>query len=272
MPQGIIYIFKTVYIENHDRKNLFTLLGLINHLGKTFEKQSSVGYFRQRIIIGQILQMGFCPFYRGKMAESLDSRRVGQSALEVTYPSKVNLPVRRPAIVRRERLIDHLSGSVQECRVTLINAPAGYGKTSLLIDFAHEADFPVAWYALDEFDNAPHTFLAYLIAAVRVHFPEFGAAALAALQQATDSLASLQSVVALIAIDLYRLPDQLIIVLDDYHVIHHEIIDALVALLIRYGGENCHIFLDSRTLPRIPDQTLLLARGQMDGISHNQYV
>jgi LuxR family maltose regulon positive regulatory protein len=93
--------------------------------------------------------------------------------LEVPYPSKVNLPVRRPAIVRRERLIDHLSGSVQECRVTLISAPAGYGKTTLLLDFAQSWDHPVCWYSLDERDADLQTFLRYLVASIHVQVPEF---------------------------------------------------------------------------------------------------
>ena len=94
--------------------------------------------------------------------------------MEVTYPSKVNLPVRRPAIVRRERLIDHLSGSVQECRVTLINAPAGYGKTTLLLDFAQSAEHPVCWYSLDERDPTSRRSCATSSPRAQ-QFPDFGA-------------------------------------------------------------------------------------------------
>ncbi|MBI3913021.1 MAG: tetratricopeptide repeat protein [Chloroflexi bacterium] len=180
--------------------------------------------------------------------------------------AKTHLPPRRDELLRRPRLLDTLHTAL-DAQIFFITAPAGYGKTSLLIDFAHEADFPVAWYALDEFDNAPHTFLRYLIAAVRVHIPEFGAAALAALERAGDAVESFQPVIALIANDLFRLPDHLAIVLDDYHAIHNPLIDQLVAQLIRNAAENCHLYIDSRTLLRIPDQALLIARGQMSGIS-----
>ncbi len=183
--------------------------------------------------------------------------------------AKTRVPPRRNELLRRPRLVDALYSQIEK-QLFLISAPAGYGKTSLLIDFANDADFPIAWYALDEFDNAPQTFLEYLIASIRVHFPHFGASALAALQRSSDSFESLQPIVAMMANDLFRLPDHLVIVLDDYHVIRNEVIDQLIALLIKYAGENCHIFLDSRTLPRIPDQILLLARGQMDGISVNE--
>src|SRR3970282_2399251 len=119
------------------------------------------------------------------MARSLDTRRGGHVALEVPYPSKVNLPVRRPAIVRRERLIDQLSGSVQECRVTLISAPAGYGKTTLLLDFAQSWDQPVCWYSLDERDAELQTFLRYLATSVQVQVPEFGPDLVGVIQSGT---------------------------------------------------------------------------------------
>ncbi len=183
--------------------------------------------------------------------------------------AKTHLPPRRADILRRPRLVDQLYAHIEK-QLFLVSAPAGYGKTSLLLDFAHDAEFPVAWYALDEFDNAPHIFLEYLIASIRVHFPAFGAQALATLERVADSLEALQPVVAMMANDLFSLPDHLIIVLDDYHAIHNEMIDNLLKLLIDYAGENCHIFLDSRTVPRIPDQILLLARGQMSGLGANE--
>src|SRR5205823_13299670 len=111
-----------------------------------------------------------------------------QATLVIT---KTRLPPRRPELLRRARLLDHVYAHVEQ-QLFVITAPASYGKTTVLLDFAHEADFPVAWYALDEFDNSPHTFLQYLVAAVRVHFPTFGVQALAALERASGSLESLQ--------------------------------------------------------------------------------
>lgn len=205
---------------------------------------------------------------RNMLAPSVRTKQADQQVSPLVI-AKTRVPPRRSELLRRPRLVDALYAQIEK-QLFLISAPAGYGKTSLLIDFANDADFPVAWYALDEFDNTPHTFLEYLIASIRLHFSDFGASALAALQRSSGSFDSLHSVVALMANDFFRLPDHLVIVLDDYHVIHNEVIDQLLALLIKYAGENCHIFLDSRTLPRIPDQILLLARGQMDGISVNE--
>ena len=90
----------------------------------------------------------------------------------VPYPSKVSLPARRPAIVRRERLTVALEKGA-EGRITVISAPAGYGKTTLLLDYAQSAKDLVCWYGLDERDCDLDTFLRYLIAAGREQFPDF---------------------------------------------------------------------------------------------------
>src|SRR5881628_4252007 len=108
------------------------------------------------------------------MAEKSNNHIEGLAALEVPYPSKAALPVRRPAIIRRQRLIDLLSQAVER-RIALVSAPAGYGKTTLLLDFAQSRSEPVCWYALDERDRDLRTFLRYVVASGQKQFPEFGA-------------------------------------------------------------------------------------------------
>ncbi|MBI5033018.1 MAG: tetratricopeptide repeat protein, partial [Chloroflexi bacterium] len=179
--------------------------------------------------------------------------------------SKIHLPPRRNGLLRRPRLIDHLHAQIERQLVAIV-APAGYGKTSLLLDWAHDADFPVAWYMLDEFDNSPHTFLTYLIESIRVQFPKFGTQALTALEQSADTIMRLQPVIRLIANEMLHLSDHLVVVLDDYHVIENKMIGELIELLVRYAGDSCHLFINSRTLPHIQDQLLLRARDQMSGV------
>ena len=179
--------------------------------------------------------------------------------------SKIHLPPRRNGLLRRPRLIDHLHAQIERQLVAIV-APAGYGKTSLLLDWAHGADFPVAWYTLDEFDNSPHTFLTYLIESIRVQFPKFGTQALTALEQSADTITRLQPVIRLIANGMLDLSDHLVVVLDDYHVLENKTIGELIELLVRYAGDSCHLFINSRTLPQIQDQLLLRARGKMSGM------
>src|SRR3990172_3876866 len=106
------------------------------------------------------------------MAKTTDTRRRDSIPVEVPYHSKVSLPPRRPAIVRRQRLIDLLAAG-SERRVTLMSAPAGYGKTTLLLDFAQSAPVPVCWYSLDERDRDLDTFLRYFAACGQAQFPRF---------------------------------------------------------------------------------------------------
>src|SRR3990172_11691447 len=116
------------------------------------------------------------------MAKTTDTRRRDSIPLEVPYPSKVSLPSHRPAIVRRQRLIDLLAAG-SERRVTLMSAPAGYGNTTLLLDFAQDAPVPVCWYSLDERDCDLDTFLRYFVACGQAQFPGFAGELAAALPE-----------------------------------------------------------------------------------------
>ena len=122
------------------------------------------------------------------MAERTGTRKGGHSSLEVPYPSKAELPVRRPAIVRRERLIDRLSEGTAH-RITLLSVPPGYGKSTLLLSFAQSQEIPVAWYTLDERDGDLALFLRYFaVAGLKIH-PRFADGIAAAFRTAQDAIA-----------------------------------------------------------------------------------
>src|SRR5215471_14390312 len=84
--------------------------------------------------------------------------------------TKLYLPPPRPDMVRRPRLIDRLNRGLQS-RLTLISAPAGFGKTTLLSAWLAGCERPVAWLSLDEGENDPARFLTYLVAAVQTLAP-----------------------------------------------------------------------------------------------------
>ena len=203
-------------------------------------------------------------WYHGHLENSCSQLKTAHRSAALAI-SKIHLPPRRNGLLQRPRLIDYLHSQIDR-QLVAIFAPSGYGKTSLLLDWAHSADFPVAWYTLDEFDNTPHTFLTYLIESIRVQFPTFGTQALAALERSADTVTRLQPVIRLIANEVLHLSDHLVVVLDDYHVIENKAIGELIELLIRYAGDSCHLFINSRTLPQIQDQLLLRARDQMSGM------
>src|SRR5690349_18200697 len=87
---------------------------------------------------------------------------------------KIAAPRLPPGVLRRRRLLDLLHQDLPSRKLFLVVAPAGYGKTTLLVDFAADAPFPLCWYALGPEDRDPKLFLAHLAASVRAQFPGFG--------------------------------------------------------------------------------------------------
>ena len=91
--------------------------------------------------------------------------------------TKLYIPKPRKALVQRTYLIERLNSGFQ-CKLTLISAPAGFGKTTLLSEWISQSQLPVAWISLDSSDNDPVYFIKYIIAALKKIEPEFGESAL----------------------------------------------------------------------------------------------
>ncbi len=182
--------------------------------------------------------------------------------------TKTRIPRRRPDLLPRQRLVSFLHAHLDR-KLILISAPAGYGKTSLLTDFAHDTDLPVCWYTLDPFDQDLHTFLEYLIAAIAVRFPAFGQRSLRLLRDIADPGSNLYAIVASVVQELYdTIPEYFVLILDDHHAVENqEQINEFIDLFVAYADENCHLILASRTLPALPNLSLLVARRQAAGLS-----
>ena len=96
--------------------------------------------------------------------------------------TKLYIPPPRPKIVLRPRLIERLNEGLYERKLTLISAPAGFGKTTLVSEWVAGCERPVAWLSLDEGDNDPTRFLTYLVAALQTIAANIGTGVLAILQ------------------------------------------------------------------------------------------
>ncbi len=183
--------------------------------------------------------------------------------------TKILVPGRRTGLLQRPRLIDFLLEHIDR-KLLLVSAPAGYGKTSLLIDLAHETTLPVCWYSLDPSDSDPRTFLEYLVASIRRLVPDFGKRTLRLLSD-SPALPPSDIVVGTLITEIFEsIPRFFVLVLDDYHTVEesspvNQLLDALLRLL----PENAHIVLSSRTLPSELTLTRLTARQEIAGLGAN---
>jgi ATP/maltotriose-dependent transcriptional regulator MalT/two-component SAPR family response regulator len=185
--------------------------------------------------------------------------------------TKVILPQRRKELFTRQRLINLLYDLLDE-KLILVIAPAGYGKTSLLIDFTYQVDLPVCWYAVDELDQTPERFFTYFIAALHQRFPTFGEASSVALKAINPFNPDINQLVSVIVNDAYEhIQEHFLIILDDYHLVSGvKEIQAFINHFINESAENCHLILSSRTLLSLPDLPLLVARSQVGGIGFEE--
>ena len=178
--------------------------------------------------------------------------------------TKVITPGRRSDLLSRPRLLQLLQRLI-DYKLIVISAPAGYGKTSLLVDFAHEVDLPVCWYALDHLDQNPQRFVAHLAASLQQKFPDLDNLAQAA--QSSGEL-DLDRAVATVANEVYEhVREHFILVLDDYHLVEDcAEINYIVNQLTLHLDENAHLIISSRTLPALPDMSLFVGRNQVGGL------
>jgi len=163
-----------------------------------------------------------------------------------------------------EELIDN--------RLMIVAAPAGYGKTSLLVDFAHSTQLPVCWYALDSLDQDPMRFIAHFISAMNQRFPSFGKSCLSALQNMGQDNLNLDALTSLIINDAYdNITEHFVLVIDDFHLVENS--RPVVYFINRFLqdiDENCHVVIASRTLLTLPDLPLMVARSLVGGLSYEE--
>ncbi|MDK2982088.1 MAG: hypothetical protein PWQ55_2435 [Chloroflexota bacterium] len=182
--------------------------------------------------------------------------------------TKLITPQRRKELLSRPRLLEMMS-DLLDFRLIIVAAPAGYGKTSLLIDFASQFDWPVCWYSLDPLDQDFERFLAYFIHSIRQKFPEFGEASLRVLESTPADQVNQDFLISTLTNDIYdHITEHFVIVLDDYHLLKsNPQIDQFLSDFIQRADDNCHIVITSRKLLTFPDLPLMVARSQVGGLS-----
>jgi LuxR family maltose regulon positive regulatory protein len=152
-------------------------------------------------------------------------------------------------------------------KLTLISAPAGFGKTTLLSEWRmlhSESDWSVGWVSLDEGDDDLVRFLSYLVAALQTIEPEIGQDVLLLLRSPQPS--PVETVMTALINDVAQIPQDFALILDDFHVITNEAIHHAVAFFLEHLPPQAHLVIASRTDPPFP-LARLRARGQMTEIN-----
>jgi LuxR family maltose regulon positive regulatory protein len=149
--------------------------------------------------------------------------------------------------------------------LTVVSAPAGFGKTTLLADWSQRSELPVAWISLDERDDEPARFLLYVIAAIETIHEDFGTTTRAFLGS-LQSREELEPVLTALSNEILELPRDFVLVLDDYHVIRSETIHDVLAFLLDHWPPPMHLVIAGRTSPPLP-LPRLRARGRLTEIS-----
>jgi LuxR family maltose regulon positive regulatory protein len=179
--------------------------------------------------------------------------------IEPLLETKLYLPKPRSGVVARPRLSERLRRGA-ESKLTLISAPAGFGKTTLLTEWlASTPKRAVAWLSLDQKDSRPATFWTYLITALQTVAPGVGASALPLLQSAD---APIEPVLTIMINELGAMPHDIAIVLDDYHVLESPDVEEGMIFLIENLPSQVHIVIATRADPRLP-LARLRARGEL---------
>lgn len=187
---------------------------------------------------------------------------MADSALVVTQ-TKVIVPRCRTDLLSRPRLLDGFNNRLDKNRLITVTAPAGYGKTSLLVDAAHRTSLPVCWFALDALDNDPHRFVNHFLAAIGEQFPGVAQKSAGVLG---DGNLSLPDIIGIVVNAIYRhVPEYFLFVLDDFHVITNPEIIEFVDRFVQFVDENCRLVISSRRLVKFPNVLLLAGRTEVDG-------
>lgn len=164
-------------------------------------------------------------------------------------------------MVSRARLLERLNeGLASGRKLTLITAPAGFGKTTLVSEWVTDCQRPIAWLSLDEGDREVTRFLTYLIAALQTVTPSIGTGVLGVLQSPQPP--PIEAILTPLLNEIATLTDNFLFILDDYHLLDVKAIDHILLFLVEHKPPQMHLVITTREDPSLP-LARLRARNQL---------
>ena len=173
--------------------------------------------------------------------------------------TKLYIPPLQPKTVLRPHLVKRLNDCMQ-CRLTLVSASAGFGKTTLISEWVAGCKQTVAWLSLDEEHKDPTRFLTYFIAALQTIVADIGDGLLVMLQSPQPP--STDFILTSLLNEITTIPDSFILVLDDYHVPDSEAVNYIFTFLLENMPPQMHMIIATREDPHLP-LIRLRGRGQL---------
>jgi len=185
------------------------------------------------------------------------------NVLESLLRTKLYPPRLRPNLVSRPHLLKKLDADLLSAedyflrKLTLVSAPAGFGKTTLVAQWLSESlskYSPFAWFSLDESDGDPVRFLTYAIAALQNRVPNIGSDILEALLSSDRGVTtrSLEPLLTSLLNDIEAFARPIVLLLDDYHMVESPTIDGMITFMVDHLPDNAHLVITSRTEPTLP--------------------
>lgn len=173
--------------------------------------------------------------------------------------TKLYSPPIRPDAVSRSRLVKRLNDGLHR-KLSLISAPAGFGKTMLMSEWLSQIDRPIAWLSLDERDNDLTRFLAYVVSAIQTIEADIGQEVLALLE--SPQMPPPEIILTTLINEMITIPENSILVLDDLHLVDSTTIDDALNFLLDNLPPQLHLVIATREDPQLP-LARLRARNQL---------
>ncbi len=162
--------------------------------------------------------------------------------------TKLHIPQAGNNVVHRSELFEKLKSGLSK-KLILVSAPAGYGKTTLLSDWINQNKITSAWLSLDNGDNDPAVFLSYVISGIQSIHADFGQSALRLLNSPNSP--SVESIASLLINDLLIINKNLLLVLDDFHLIRSAEVLKVLTYFLEHIPDNIHFVILTRSDPAL---------------------